>query len=443
MFMGNVDIAVVNVAIPSIRGHLHTSGGTAALIVAGYTLTYATMLITGARLGEVRGRRRTYLVGLAVFTLFSLACGLAPNATTLVFARILQGIGAALMVPQVLTGIQCTFEGAALRRALGAYTGILGASSVVGQALGGVLVSADILGTGWRPVFLINVPIGILLLITSLVFLPNQPPGRRRQLDVGGVGLLSAGLFLLVIPLVLGQDTGRPPWTWLCLAGCVPVLALFARWELNVARGGGVPVLNVALLARKQVSLALAAQGVIRAVYFALLFVLALYLQQALGRGAAYSGLLLIAFMVTFGVTGPVLGRAGARVKKLTAQAGCLVLAAAFTAMAAGAQSTGWLVCLLAVAGLGYGGAFTGVLGHLTESVGPEYAADVSGLFNTTLQVGGTMGTAVFGTAYLALLARSTPPEAFGVTNAALAIVAVVSAVLITLALNAKPDARC
>jgi MFS family permease len=438
MFMGNVDIAVVNVAIPSIRDHLHASGGAADLIVSGYTLTYATLLVTGARLGDVRGRRRTYITGLALFTLFSLACGLAPNAITLVPARIVQGAGAALMVPQVLTGIQLNFEGAALRRALGAYTGILGVSSVIGQALGGILVSANILGAGWRPVFLINVPLGLFLLITSFACLPDQEPSRRQKLDAHGAGLLSSGLFLLVVPLVLGRDAGWPLWTWLCLGGCVPVLALFTRRERNLAQRGGAPLMNVALLARRQVSLALIAQGVTRAVYFALLFVLALYSQQALGKSAAYSGLVLVAFMVTFGLTGPVLSRAGARAKKLAAQTGGLALAAAFAAMAGGAQGTAWLIILLAIAGLGYGGAFTGVLGHLTESVAPQYAPDISGLFNTTLQVGGTMGTAVFGTVYLTLMARNTPQDAFSMTSAALAVVSVASSVLITFALAAQ-----
>jgi MFS family permease len=438
MFIGNVDIAVVNVAIPSIRDDLHASGGAADLIVSGYTLAYATLLITGARLGDIRGRRRMYIIGLAVFTLFSLACGLAPNAVTLVGARVVQGIGAALMVPQVLTGIQVRFEGAALRRALGAYTGVLGASSVIGQALGGILVSANILGTGWRPVFLINVPIGIFLLITSFVYLPEGEASRQEKLDVRGAGLLSSGMFLLVIPLVLGQDADWPLWTWLCLGACVPVLALFTRWEWIIAQRGGVPLINVALLARRQVSLALVAQGVTRAVYFALLFIFALYLQQGLGKSPVYSGLLLIAFMVTFGLTGPILSRVGARVKKLAAQTGGLVLAVAFAAMASGVQGTVWLIILLGIAGIGYGGAFSGVLGHLTESVGPRYAPDVSGLFNTTLQVGGTMGTAVFGTVYLAFVARSTPQDAFSRTNAMLAVVSVASSVLITLAL--KPN---
>jgi hypothetical protein len=183
------------------------------------------------------------------------------------------------------------------------------------------------------------VPIGIFLLITSFVCLPKRKPSRQEKLDLRGVGLFWSGMFLLVIPLVLGRDAGWPLWTWLCLAGCVPVLALFTRWERKVAQRGAVPLMNVALLARRQVALALTAQGINRAVYFALLFILALYLQQGLGKSAAYSGLLLIAFMVTFGLTGPILGRTGARAKKLASQVGGLVLAAAFAGMAGGAPS--------------------------------------------------------------------------------------------------------
>ncbi|MEU4346703.1 MFS transporter [Streptomyces sp. NPDC023838] len=439
MFLGNVDIAVVNVAIPSIRDRLHASGGELELIVSGYTLAYAMLLITGARLGEVRGRRWTYLFGLAVFTLSSLACGLAPDSTTLVGARVVQGLGAALMVSQVLTGIQVNFEGSARRRALGTYTGVLGVSSVVGQALGGVLVSADVLGMGWRPIFLINVPIGIALFITSYTFLPADESRGQKKLDLRGVGLLSLALFLLVTPLVLGQDAGWAPWTWLCLIASLPVFALFVRVERGIAGRGGDPLMNVALLARKQVALALLSQGATRAGYFALLFVLALYLQQGLGKSAVYAGLVPIAWVATFALVGPVLGRTGARMTKLAAPVGGLLMAVAFAGVAAGAQGTGWLIVLLGIGGVGYGAAFSGTLARLTESVEARYAPDVSGLFNTTLQVGGTMGVAVFGTVYLGLVERSGDPgDAFGMTNAILALVSLTAAALIALAGKAE-----
>lgn len=436
MFLGNVDIAVVNVAIPSIRDGLHASGGQLELIVSGYTLAYAMLLITSARLGEIRGRRWVYLFGLAVFTLSSLACGLAPDSVTLVATRIVQGVGAALMVSQVLTSIQIHFDGAARRRALGAYTGVLGVSSVIGQALGGLLVQMDILGTGWRPIFLINVPIGIALLITSFIFLPEDEALPHKKLDLPGVGLLSLSLFLLVTPLVLGEDAGWPLWTWVCLAGSLPAFFLFARVERIIARRGGDPLMNVALLARRNVALALVSQAATRAGYFAVLFVLALYLQQGLGRSAAYSGAIPIAWVATFALVGPILGRLGAGVRRLAAPVGGILMAVAFAGVAAGAQSTVWLVVLLGIGGIGYGAAFSGTLTHLTESVEARFAPDVSGLFNTTLQVGGTLGVAVFGTVYLNLASpgEAASHDAFSTTNAALAVLSLVASVLIVLA---------
>jgi MFS family permease len=189
--------------------------------------------------------------------------------------------------------------------------------------------------------------------------------------------------------------------------------------------------MNVALLARRHVALALVSQAATRAGYFALLFVLALYLQQGLGKSAVYAGLLPIAWVATFALVGPILGRAGVRVRRLAAPVGALLMAVAFAGVAAGLQSAAWLVLLLGIGGIGYGAAFSGTLAHLTESVEAEYAPDVSGLFNTTLQVGGTMGVAVFGTVYLALTeGTGTAPEAFSTTNALLAVVSVAAAAL-------------
>jgi MFS family permease len=443
MVLGNIDIAVVNVAIPSIRVSLQATAGELELIVSGYTLAYALLLITGARLGEIHGRRWMYLLGLTVFTASSLACGLAPNGAVLVGARSIQGIGAALMVSQVLTEIQVHFEGAARRRALRAYTAVLGISSVIGRALGGVLVSADILGTGWRPIFLINIPIGVGLIIISFVFLPTSEPSHRQKLDLAGVGLLSVGLLMLVTPLVFGQDQGWPLWAWLCLFGSVPVFALFVRVERRVADGDGYPLINVHVLTRKRISLALFSQASTRACYFALLFVLALYLQQGLGKSATYSGLVPVSFAATFALAGPVLGRVGPRVRRLAAPVGGLLMAVAFVGMAVGVSAdmrgTAWLVLLLGIGGLGYGAAFSGTLTHLTKSVEPRYAPDVSGLFNTTLQIGGTLGVAVFGTVYLDLARRDELPQtAFAVTAWALAVLSVAAAVLFQLANRAE-----
>ncbi|MEV4006208.1 MFS transporter, partial [Actinomadura sp. NPDC049753] len=183
-FMVNVDTAVVNVAGPSIREDLRPSGGALGMVVSGYTLAYAVLLVTGARLGQARGHRRMFLLGLGAFTAASLACGLAPSTGALVAARLAQGAAGALMVPQVLSGIQLHFTGPARARAQGLLAVALSGGAVAGQALGGVLVAADVGGLGWRPVFLVNVPAGVALLAAVEQEQRPAPPAGPRARDV-------------------------------------------------------------------------------------------------------------------------------------------------------------------------------------------------------------------------------------------------------------------
>src|SRR6266566_1116114 len=176
-FMANVDIAIVNVATPSIHRDLRASGGALEFVVSGYVLAFAMLYLTGARLGRIAGYRRVYLAGLAGFTLASLACSLAPDAGALIGARIAQGACAAVMVPQVLTGIQVSFEGRARARALSVLVMTMSGSAVIGQALGGPLIAADVLGTGWRSIFWVNVPLGVAALAGAAVLLPRESHG--------------------------------------------------------------------------------------------------------------------------------------------------------------------------------------------------------------------------------------------------------------------------
>ncbi|GGX26817.1 MFS transporter [Streptomyces noursei] len=450
MFLGSVDIAIVNVATPSIRDSLQASGSELELIVSGYTLTYAMLLITSARLGDMRGLRKMYLLGLVVFTASSVACGLAPTAATLVCARVVQGAGAALATSQVLIGIQLHFEGRARARALGLYTAVLSTSAVLGQVLGGVLVTANLFGTAWRPAFLINAPIGVALIVTAMLALPKDEPKRSKRLDLPGVAVLSAALLLLVVPLVLGREAGWPAWTWICLIASAGAFALFVRVERQQVARGGYPLITLSLLTRRPVALALVSQAATVATYFGLLFVLALYLQQGLGKSAALSGLSLVSWVAAFGVSGPLLGRASLKTKRRAAPIGRLVLAAAFAGIAAAlalgfADNEALLIALLGLGGLGYGAAFSGTLTHLTSTVTGQYAADVSGLFNTTIQVGGSLGVAVFGTVYLDLApaaGRTAAVPAFTTITAALACTAVVAAAFAAWAIRpSKPAA--
>ncbi|MFI1198599.1 MFS transporter [Streptomyces sp. NPDC020883] len=443
MFLGNVDIAIVNVATPTIQHHLHASGAELELIVSGYTLTYAVLLITSARLGGARGYRRMFQLGLAIFTLASLACGLAPTPVLLVVARVVQGAGAALLTSQVLTCIQLNFQGPDRSRALGWYTAVLSGSAVFGQVIGGVLVSADLFGTAWRPIFLINVPIGCCLFVVGRRSLPADGRRGTQRMDLAGVAVLSAALLLLVLPMVLGRDAGWPVWTWLCFAASLPAFAWFVGVERRVGRRGGQPLITLSLLTRKPVAYALISQAATRATYFALLFVLAQYLQAGLHKSATCSGLVLVSWVAAFGVSGPLLGRMPTTVRHREAPLGTLLLALAFagigTGVWAGMTSGVFLAILLGLGGLGYGAAFSGTLTHLTGAVEEQYASDMSGLFNTTLQVGGVLGVALFGTVYLDLApngGRVAATHGFMVITLVLGAVGFAAAVLSQLAVH-------
>jgi len=449
LFMTQADATIVNVANPSIHADLHASGAELELVVGSYFVAYAMLLITGARLGQLRGYGRLFRVGLSVFTLASLACGLAPTPIVLIGARIVQGMGAALMVPQVLTGIQLGFDGAARVRALSLYTIALAGGAVVGQILGGVLVSADLFGTAWRPIFLINVPVGAVVLMAARVLLPGDGYAiDAPHVDLAGVATLSSAVLLIVLPLILGREEGWPPWTWLCLGASVPFLAAFIAVERRLEAREGAPLVNLHVLARQPIAWGLGAQAVAVSTYYALLFTLALYVQDGLGRSPLTSGLLLVSWVFAFGIPGRLIGRLPGRLAPLVAPAGCLILATAYLAitatMLAGHHPTAVLVALLGAGGLGLGTSFSAMLEHLTRAATPHYAADISGVFTTSLQVAGAMGVAAFGTAYLGLLGglgAGAPTHAFAIVTAAFAVTALIAGAMAYRATHARATA--
>ena len=236
-FMVVLDFFIVNVALPSMQRDLHAGTGAIEWVVAGFALTSAVFLITAARLGDRIGRRRTFSIGLGVFTLASAACGAAGTPTVLVVARLAQGIGAALVMPNVLSIINVTYTGDDLPRALGIYGLVMGLAAACGQLIGGGLIQADVAGLGWRTCFLINVPVGIAALALAPRFVSESRSERRSRLDPLGTVLLTAGLTAIVLPLVDGRQHGWPAWTWISL-GCAPLL-LLALWLSSAGLPGG------------------------------------------------------------------------------------------------------------------------------------------------------------------------------------------------------------
>lgn len=413
LFITNVDVAIVNVATPSIRDHLHASASELQLVISGYVLAYAMLLITAARLGDMYGYRRLFLIGLGVFTAASLVCGLAPDAIVLILARVVQGTGAALMVPQVLTGIQLNFFDAARTRAIAFYSLALSMGAVAGQILGGVLVSANLFNSGWRPIFLINLPIGAVVMIAALRFLPVHRGGKSRRLDLWGVATLSAAVLLAVLPLILGHTQHWPAWTWISLLASIIPMTAFIIIEHRIAGRDGHPLINLHIVTQPTIGWALAGYGLSLLTYFALLFTLAIYLQEGLGKSALYSGFALVSWVAAYGIGGPVVPRVPARLTRFVAPFGFLVLAAAYFAISAslftGHSGGALLFLLLGFGGLGLGIGITAGIRQMTGAVPSRYAPEMSGLITTAAQTSGVIGVATFGTVYFSLISRPGP----------------------------------
>src|ERR1700733_12597540 len=216
-FPASVDATIANVATPAIRTSLGASGAEAELVVGGYLVAYAMLLITGARTGQTHGYKRLFLIGVALFAATSVACGLAPDAGALIAARVVQGAGAAMMFPKTMSGIQLHFDGRARTRAIGLYAIALSAGAVIGQIAGG-LISADIAGTGWRAIFLVNLPVCAAVIVAAIRWLPADAGRGTARLDLPGTAVLAVSVLLVMLPLTLGHDLGWPTCTRVSLA---------------------------------------------------------------------------------------------------------------------------------------------------------------------------------------------------------------------------------
>ncbi|MGW2225753.1 MFS transporter [Streptomyces formicae] len=429
-FMALLDAFIVNVAAPTIRTELHASGGGLQLVIAGYTITYAVLLITGARLGERFGHRRVYLGGLAVFTAASLACGLAQGTGELIAFRLAQGAGSAVLIPQVLSLIQRHFAGEARVKALGAYSAVLATGAAAGQVLGGILVSADLFGTGWRPVFLVNVPVGLVLLVMAVRVLPRDEGGRRgaraaaRGLDLPGLVLLGAAVSLFTVPLVLGQEADWPLWSWLSMTCAVVLFALFCAYESRLARRGGAPLIAPRVLRAPGIGLAVFRIAAGMAVNAGFLFALTLHLQGGLGYSPLRAGLTFAPTAAVFGLVGVVWRRWPGPLQRVLIPGGFVLTAVSTAAVGLllrdGSDGGPWLYVALTGVGGGLSLGFGPTLTRALAGVRAEDAADSSGLLATVTQLGQLTGVACFGALFLNRLASQGAPGAYSSGNALL-----------------------
>jgi MFS family permease len=408
--MALLDVTIVNVAMPTIGRSLHASGAELQLVIAGYTVSYATLLITGARLGDVIGRRRMFLLGVGIFTLSSLTCGLAPDVGVLIAARFVQGAGAAAMMPQIMTVIQLRFAGAARARALSAYTAVLSSGFVAGQVIGGVLVTADILGASWRPVFLVNVPIGLAVLALLPRAMPADTPSGARQLDLAGLAVAAPAVCLLVLPLMLGHQENWPAWSLCCIGGGLALVPVFVYVERIVAARGGHPLLVVSVFRSPGLVPGLATMTLLMVTYGGFLFSFAIHLQEGLGDSALRAGLTCAPCGAAFGLCGYFWRRLPSPWHPYLTVCGAAIGACGFAAVALLLRSGGsggpWLQLFLVVVGGSLAMAFSPLVTHALVWVPPHSAADASGLLTTAIQLSQAVGVAVYGSVFLTLDAR-------------------------------------
>ncbi|MEU1184880.1 MFS transporter [Streptomyces sp. NPDC005820] len=435
-----IDFFIVNVALPTIGRDLAASESVLELVVAGYGVAYAVLLVLGGRLGDLFGRRRLFLGGMAAFGLASLACGLAPDAWSLVAARVAQGAAAAAMVPQVLATIQSSTEGPRRARAMSLYGATAGLSMVAGQILGGVLVAADLAGTGWRSVFLVNVPVVVVGLVLAVRTVPETRSPHPEPVDGPGTVLLAAALLTLLAPLTEGRAAGWPLWTWLSLAAFPLVAAAFYVVERRADRRGRTPLVPPSLLALTTLRRGLTIMAPLAVGFSGFMFVVAVALQSGAGLGPVPAGLALAPMAVAFfcaSLAGPrLVARFGSRV--VTAGAvlqGVGVLLILLT-VRADWPDVGFLELLpgTAVAGAGQAFQLPVVMRLVMSEVPPARAGVGSGVMVTTQQASLALGVATLGTLFLSLVPGAGVRDAL-VTTLAVQVVGVVATGLLSLRL--------
>jgi EmrB/QacA subfamily drug resistance transporter len=418
VFLVVLDFFIVNVAMPSIQQGLGANASQLEWVVAGYGLTLASCLLTTGRVGDRIGRRRMFSLGVGVFTTTSLLCALATTPDLLIVARLVQGIGAAMIMTSMLSLIGVLFQGPDRAKAISVYGMVMGVAAAGGQVIGGALIQADVFGLGWRAIFLINVPVGLAIVALAPRLVPESRADNPARLDPVGLILLTATVTALVLPLIEGQQAGWLAWTWGVLALSGVLLAATVRQQNQLAARGGEPLFPPALSAVRTFRVGLALQLVYWCGQASFYLFLALYLQRARGLSALDSGLmfsiLAVAYLAT-SMKAPELtekhGRRLVTLGAITIMAGLLSLLAA---LAAGNSGSLWLLApgLLAV-GAGQGWCITPLASIVLSHAEPAQAGTVTGALSTTQQVGNCLGIAVIGVIFFGIGSGGTP-AAFG-----------------------------
>ncbi|WP_067810890.1 MFS transporter [Actinomadura kijaniata] len=426
-FLDLIAVTILNVVLPAVQADLRAGPAHLQWIQAGYTLAFALGMISGARLGDMLGHRRVLVAGVAGFAAASALCGLAPDPDVLVAARVLQGLCAAAMIPQVLSQIQVMYAPEERGGPMAAFAALSGLAATLGPIVGPALLEWDLWGTGWRLVFWANVPLAALVAVAALRMLPDSRSPSADRLDLVGVALSAAGLLLVLYPLITAADrTGWPLWTWLSLAAGLAVLAVFARWERRVA----APLVRMSLFRFRSVNGGLLVQMLFFVPTMGFFMVFMLFLQTGLGMGPARAGLVILPWSVAVPVFATMAAVLSPRLGRATVQIGLVVMAAGFALIAvpaaAATPDTGWtdLVWGVLVAGAGMGLVVAPLTQLTLRDVPVADAGSGSALYNTVTQLAASVGVAVVGTFFFTRVRGTAPTrqalaERFGEAQAA------------------------
>jgi MFS family permease len=412
-FMFGVDAFIVNVAIPTIAIELHTSSAQIEAVIAIYLIAYATLVVTGGRLGDIYGTKNVFIAGVLGFTLTSLWCGLARSGPELIAARLAQGATAAMMVPQVLATLHLLFSDGSRSRAFGIYGVVLGLAGAAGFALGGVLVTSDLAGLGWRAVFFVNVPLGLIIMAAAWSIMPSVPRRAGTRLDVPGAIVLFCGLLSLIGPLLFGHDLNWTPWVWLVMATGVGIIAVFLRLERAVAGRGGMPLVDLDLLSDHVFMRGLYAAFFFFFANLSFYLVVTMFMQKALQIPPLYAGLVFVPLALTFVVASRHSGaRARLRGTRVLIE-GCAVQIAGLAMLAltiATVERPGavLLAVVLAVFGYGQGLVMAPLSSAVLSTVKPASAGSGAGMYGTTSQIANASGVAAIGAVYFAMEAAQS-----------------------------------
>ncbi|MEH2524695.1 MULTISPECIES: MFS transporter [unclassified Bradyrhizobium] len=436
-FMFGVDAFIVNVAIPTIAAELHASAAQIEAVIAIYLIAYATLVITGGRLGDIYGTRNVFIAGVAGFTVTSLWCALAQSGPELIAARLAQGATAALMVPQVLATIHLLFADASRGRAFGIYGIVLGLAGAAGFLLGGLLVTSDLAGLGWRTVFFVNVPFGAIIMAAAFRIMPTVPRRAGTRLDIPGAIVLFLGLLCVIGPLLFGHDLHWSPSVWLAMAGGAVIIAVFLRLERAVAHSGGMPLIDLSLLADKAFMRGLVAVFFFFFANLSFYLVITIYLQNGLHIPPLQAGLVFLPLALTFVIASRHSGVRAKHRGTLVLIEGCAVQIAGLAALVTAiewiaAPSAMILALVLTIFGYGQGLVMAPLSSAVLSTVRPASAGASSGMYGTTAQIANAAGVAAIGAVFFAIESARSARLALLAACALFALSIIVCAALLT-----------